>query len=305
MSDFLSQLLERATGQAPVLEYRRASLFEPLTKTMPFDDLQPDTALVETETEVLNSKDQKTSQGRKIEFSERSKPVPEVVSETEGTIAQEERTPDKKTLTFSKTKPKPEQAVEQLSTIVDRAKPSTTEDADPASSSRETQKDAVKEAMNVPARVVGTRLEREIVIVADHENRDAAVNETTRQPEVPQPPVQLIKPKVRLMQTENAAQPKRQTDTNEKMDFIRSPAKTSSIKPAELPHPIPGSFIKPPRRSSNSQAHLPPPAPTVQVTIGRVEVRATPAPLVKQSPPRVAPKLTLEDYLRGRNGERA
>jgi len=302
VSDFLSQLLERATGQAPVLEYRRASLFEPLTKMMmPFDDLQPDPAIVETETEVISSKDKKSSQRREIEFRERSKPVTERVSaETEGTIAQEERTPDNK----RPTKPKLEQTEEQLSTIVDRSKHSTTE---AESSPRETQEDPVKEVTNVPARVVETRLERKVVIVADHENRDAPVNEKTRQPEVPQSAVQLIKPTVRHVQTESTVEPKRHAKANEETDFITSPAKISSIKPAELPHAIPGSFIKPPRRSSDTQAHLPAPAPapTVQVTIGRVEVRATPAPLVKQSPSRVAPKLTLEDYLRGRSGERA
>jgi len=271
---------------------------------MPFDDLQPDPVLVETETEVLNSKVEKTSPDRKIEFSQRSKPVTEAVSaETEGTIAQEERTPHNKRPIFPKTKPKREQVEEELSTIVDRSRHSATKDA--ASSPRETQKDAVKDVTNVPARVVETRLEKEVVIIADHENRDAAVNETTRQPEVSQPAVQLIQPMVRHVQTESRAEPKRHAKANEETDFIRSPAKTSSIKPAELPHSIPGSFIKPPRRSSNTQAHLPAPAPTVQVTIGRVEVRATPAPPVKQSPPRVAPKLTLEDYLRSRSGERA
>lgn len=48
----------------------------------------------------------------------------------------------------------------------------------------------------------------------------------------------------------------------------------------------------------------PQPPPTIHVTIGRIEVRATPARSVQQPPaPRPAvPKLGLDDYLRSRNG---
>jgi hypothetical protein len=48
-------------------------------------------------------------------------------------------------------------------------------------------------------------------------------------------------------------------------------------------------------------AQAPPPAPTIHVTIGRVEVRAT-APAVPASKPRPAPQTTsLDDYLRQRS----
>jgi hypothetical protein len=52
------------------------------------------------------------------------------------------------------------------------------------------------------------------------------------------------------------------------------------------------------------QAETTAPAPTIQVTIGRVEVRAvqpTPAPPLRQ-PPRAAPKVSLEEYLHGQRG---
>jgi hypothetical protein len=45
-------------------------------------------------------------------------------------------------------------------------------------------------------------------------------------------------------------------------------------------------------------------APTVQVTIGRIEVRAIlPAPPAPAAPPVRRPATSLEDYLRARNGE--
>ncbi len=50
-------------------------------------------------------------------------------------------------------------------------------------------------------------------------------------------------------------------------------------------------------------APAPPPAPTVRVSIGRIEVRAiqpAPPPGAPPAPRRSGPRLSLEDYLRGR-----
>lgn len=66
-------------------------------------------------------------------------------------------------------------------------------------------------------------------------------------------------------------------------------------------------FIPANGRPVNHQPPVTPPepAPTVQITIGRIEVRATPPPPAKaaQKQPRT-PVLSLEDYLRQRNGGR-
>ena len=49
----------------------------------------------------------------------------------------------------------------------------------------------------------------------------------------------------------------------------------------------------------------PPPAPTIRVTIGRVEVRAVlPPPAPARTPAPATPKLSLDEYLRSRNGGR-
>jgi hypothetical protein len=48
----------------------------------------------------------------------------------------------------------------------------------------------------------------------------------------------------------------------------------------------------------------PPDTPVIQVTIGRVEVRTTPAPRENRAPSRGPKVSTLEDYLRGREGGR-
>ena len=42
--------------------------------------------------------------------------------------------------------------------------------------------------------------------------------------------------------------------------------------------------------------------PTIHVTIGRIEVRATPAPIQKQSKPNAPVSMSLDEYLTKRNG---
>jgi hypothetical protein len=63
----------------------------------------------------------------------------------------------------------------------------------------------------------------------------------------------------------------------------------------ESPGSIPGDGIA-----------MPEPAPTIKVTIGRVDVRAimTPAPAARPAPARRGPSLSLDDYLKQRGGGR-
>lgn len=67
----------------------------------------------------------------------------------------------------------------------------------------------------------------------------------------------------------------------------------SIIQPAR--RPLPATIVPQPAAST----------PTIHVTIGRIEVRATPQPS-RQAQPRSAPvpTISLDDYLRGRNGGR-
>ena len=76
---------------------------------------------------------------------------------------------------------------------------------------------------------------------------------------------------------------------------------------ANPPPPPPAAAIEPARPTrGGDEAPAPeaaPAAPVIQVTIGRVEVRAVMAP---PSPPRPAPRprLSLDDYLRQSRGDR-
>lgn len=75
--------------------------------------------------------------------------------------------------------------------------------------------------------------------------------------------------------------------------------RTEQVKTAAPAANQPGSH-QPPVATS------PEPIPTVQITIGRIEVRATPpTPAKAEKKPAPTPVLSLEDYLRQRNGGRS
>jgi hypothetical protein len=74
---------------------------------------------------------------------------------------------------------------------------------------------------------------------------------------------------------------------------ISSPMPTPGQKPRTLQSVL--ARLSEPRHEAE-----PSPAPTVNVTIGRIDVRATPAPPAPAPKPRSTPVMTLEDYLRRR-----
>ncbi|HMQ55607.1 MAG TPA: hypothetical protein PKD98_26240, partial [Anaerolineae bacterium] len=67
----------------------------------------------------------------------------------------------------------------------------------------------------------------------------------------------------------------------------------------------PSSTVGPSLANGFSRPASEPPAPSINVTIGRVEVRAIFEPPAKAAPPtKPEPKLSLEDYLRASTGGR-
>jgi hypothetical protein len=90
-----------------------------------------------------------------------------------------------------------------------------------------------------------------------------------------------------------------------------SPSRIIPVKesPAIRPAPIPAPAIEVTSRQSRSAAwgsidapQLASPAPTIHITIGRIEVRATPPPVSGAKSRPAAPVMSLDDYLRQRGG---
>jgi hypothetical protein len=110
-------------------------------------------------------------------------------------------------------------------------------------------------------------------------------------PAPPAPPAGEPAPPRPLRQVEDGAPvPARRGDP------VRTEPETRPMSPPRL---VP-TEREPPRPEPDAE-----PAPTIQVSIGRIEVRAVLAPAPRS--PRVAPaapRLSLEEYLRARNGDR-
>jgi hypothetical protein len=83
------------------------------------------------------------------------------------------------------------------------------------------------------------------------------------------------------------------------------PVVSRSREPSEAnrePSPLARSRVLPGRRSDDSARRPSTPEPIIQVTIGRVEVRASASPEPRQKPRAVSGATSLDDYLRQRTG---
>jgi hypothetical protein len=79
------------------------------------------------------------------------------------------------------------------------------------------------------------------------------------------------------------------------LEAARQPPVRGVLKPPEMPTEVPA-----PARAAREE-----PAPSIRVTIGRIEVRAImPAPPAASAPASPAPRLSLDEYLRRQSGGR-
>jgi hypothetical protein len=114
------------------------------------------------------------------------------------------------------------------------------------------------------------------------------------QPEIISPPKPTASPLVPAQESspkESRLLPRATTTASQgKSQIVVQPDLISPLKPPATPAV---SLLQP----------SPKEPPAIHVTIGRVEVRAMmPAAQVKPPPERSAPKMSLDDYLRSRNG---
>lgn len=97
--------------------------------------------------------------------------------------------------------------------------------------------------------------------------------------------------------TENRAHQVRAEKIIEMIAGEREPAQSRDVPAISRRPPSPRPF------SSRPQSKNPPVAPSINVTIGRIEVRATPPPPTQSQPSRAsAPIMSLDEYLRRRAG---
>lgn len=173
------------------------------------------------------------------------------------------------------------------------------EELRPVSRNRETP--IVSPEMKSPLRVVETRVEKETVstTIKEKDSKSETKDKTNEVSPRPQHPALL--PTVRADRTRPDVETKIETRSEKKTDALVTQHDFKSPPLTRLPQfPVPRV---PSRRSPSSKLNPPPAPPTIEVTIGRVEVRATTAAPPKRTTASAKPTLSLEDYLRARSGE--
>jgi len=272
MSDFLSRVLARSQGQAPVLQRRRASLFEP----------QPAVAQVEAPASRPTSPQPAPSAPLSREpaaVMERApiQPFPVAVRAP----AELDATPVSRSESPVRSREQPREPAEERGTVlveVGLGPPVAAPVARPMAPSFEA-------SVAPPVVTPGAPLAR------------------------PSAPAPAVTPPVRR----RAGVPRPGSETIPRAGSeavapapIEAPALVEAPRPTvvtPLPRPTLSSARGLTRRPAAPVMTSAPPAPAIQVTIGRIEVRAVQspsAPARRQGP--AGPRLSLEEYLKSRAG---
>jgi hypothetical protein len=173
---------------------------------------------------------------------------------------------------------------------------------------------------SVVAESAQARAAEEPPIAATQPAPHTHVERVVREPSVPPAERPLVSPQVRWI---DESAPQHPTDSggdagSERVvvvhaerpvarDGSRQDLDACTTAPSSDPPPSgapPGFVVDSDReRAARLGRRIPPSPPTIQVTIGRVEVRAVqPPPSVPPQPTSRAPELTLDDYLKSRSG---
>jgi hypothetical protein len=291
MTDFLSNLVDRALGQAPVLERRRPSFFE-----------------VQPETEGLNSPIQGIS----------PKPVEESIFESvEAPVLPAVHSPDQEGRPASRARRPPRVPLESP---VGPAKPGLGHVAQ----SKATQEINRPPPTSPPMPTILPKAREEEskrvalpVLRVEQQSPRVAVIETIVEKEVPiseavtrsvpraeafdrtRHPIQIFPPPTQST-TFPKIDPDRICEITAHRETIREPRHRD--RSSKLMKPVSKAVIFP---IAKPQSPVPSPvAPEIRVTIGRLEIRAVTAALARpvraQQP--ASPRLSLESYLRSRSG---
>jgi hypothetical protein len=148
--------------------------------------------------------------------------------------------------------------------------------------------------------------EQEQFVLSPSRRRQIAPEDESLRSHTALKPSQPVQSRLEGSKLESETGPRRaERDLQHKRE---APANFLTSKPAVLRGellPSSASFGHRTRSAERDEAHDPSffASPEIRVTIGRIEVRAITPPAVSQSPPAPrTPKISLDDYLRSRNG---
>jgi len=268
MSDYLTRLIERSVGLPPQIEPRIAPIHAPSSQVLS----EP----VETSAAF------ESGPAAKIETSQQDTPPVVAVNArgAEPAVSQAETQPPRSST------PTPESRAEfPIEKKDDRPHPL---ESRRKFRSRQTSSASRPEAADITRARPPAPLPRGTLIVSQ------GTTQIVVQPEIISPlkpaTASLVPALESLLKEPPLLPPATKTVSKDKNQIVIQPDLSSPLKPPATPAV---SLLQP----------SPKEPPAIHVTIGRVEVRAMmPAAQVKPSPERSAPKMSLDDYLRSRNG---
>lgn len=310
MSNYLNNLVAKSLNQTEVVQPRLASLFEPLPMS-PGSVAGQDFNLEQLIGTATSDETEFEAQSR-----ERTSTVPPIELHREG----RSRTPDRRSPPIT---PQP------LSV------PFPTEETSPTPPPYQPSS-APLQPMVTPVSVRGEQLlSRSASLEPFPVNREATdasqPRHPTEQPRLPvleptviqpsvselvvsskeQSPTAELPPELSFLQTTNPLVPKASALPNQPL--VPAPAESTAIPgststpPSSTAAIVVSTQVTPSVKSVAQNfiegSDTPQPLPTIQVTIGRIEVRATPPPAPSPAKSRPAsPTMSLEEYLRQRGG---
>lgn len=305
-TDFLTNLLDRALERAPVLQRRRPSLFEPMPDTVALGVMPWGKSLGHGEEEP-NSE----MESWELQDAPALRPV---VPTPRHTAAQAAMPMSESTGLDSI---RPEAPIRPVAPIKNEARHESHQEAAlpplPAQAAPKSANalpplpaQATPKSVRVVAPfVVETIVEKEVekpwpAIHSAHPAEGKTITPVIVAPLSPPAVRSPVAPTSKRDQTGEIRATPREVSHKREMETISAkllrPVGPSVFSP--LPHQL-----LPVVRSPSMIVKETPPAPTIQVTIGRIEVRATsPSPATPKKAPLKPAAMSLEDYLRSRSG---
>ena len=295
MTDFFTSLVDRALDRTPVLERRQPAFFEPLTETASafgakafvgnVSSLQESDVVLESAPVSYAPVIKNVS--RPPQFtSPREEPQTEIAE----TRPSRRRVHD---LPRQQNDPNEAQsATTPLATLKETPVEQPRQEVTPTVITKP------QEITVAPLRTIETIVERRVEcdIVTEHETEEPAIKEVQTFAR-PTPQLKTAEVLDRAAEQKHSSKAEIKSPRPQKEQTTIKPTEKKSVARQDA-MPNVRTF---PRFESRQPQKLPASPPSIHVTIGRVEVRATPAATGKSRVAHaVGPKLSLEDYLRSR-----
>lgn len=301
MTDLLASLVDRALDRAPVLQRRQPTLFEPVAEAASsgVPDFGNTALLPEEETVVERHPSADQERSASMNDTARVPPPPPQLERpntppVESHTIDRRRVPDVSPRENDREHTRPEPVT--TASITESTANAHDREARPT---RDLQPRVVKEPEEItvaPQRLIETIVERRVQreIISEHleeastEAPPGLSSQSTNSREASRDhPGEPVKAPVRV-EIKPASPPEEQTTI--KPSTQRKPFSRQSSPP----------ITRVASRIEATRALQPQAPPTIHVTIGRVEVRATPQAARPPAPRPAAPRMSLEDYLRSR-----